>query len=459
MTAELGQTTDPKELIPGEPEIIANDLRHLLANIEQVEGTGNDLSLIDPTQWVGSASDAFRAAFGEQPPLWTQAAEFLGQSGQSLADFGDVLTWGQGEAQRAIELYAQAQAATRAAAAQYQARAAAAGQTLAPFHDPGQTAAREAQAILDNARMRVEHVGDQITRALGLEPDGEGGYRKTFGDREYGAERRRKEWDPDSKQWVDKGGWQDGRGGRSYSGEWGSRADGLLGDQIGKTLKALGIDIPESSGSASVGVDMLGGSLKGGFDSGPWSGGGKLEGSLFGAGAEAHYSASALGVTAGASAEAYVAKGAAEGEIKLGDHAGVSAKGEAIAGAAAHAGGSIGVTGIEGSAGAFVGGRASVDGSAEVAGVSAGVHAEGWAGAGAEADGQFGLGDDGKFHVGASLGVGLGLGGKVGFDVAIDPAEVVDTVQDVAGDVAGVAEDIGSGVADAADSVGDFFGL
>lgn len=66
-------------------------------------------------------------------------------------------------------------------------------------------------------------------------------------------------------------------------------------------------------------------------------------------------------------------------------------------------------------------------------------------GAGAQIGGQFGLGDDGKFHVGGSLGIGIGVGGKVSFDMSVDPGEVIDTVGDVAKDVGKVADSVADG--------------
>ncbi|HET6504951.1 MAG TPA: hypothetical protein VFG87_29735 [Amycolatopsis sp.] len=465
MAAELGETTDPRDLIPGDPQAITSDLRALVGNVDGVDGVAQALKGIDPTQWTGTAADAFRAAFGAQPPQWTQVAEAIGKSGQSLADYGDALTWAQGEAQRAIELFTQAQAASRTAAAQYstQAQSAqAAGQTLAPFQDPGAEGAQSAQSILDNARKQLEQVGGTVAAAFGMEPQDDGTYQKDLGGKEFGGDHRQKQKvkDADGNETEeDPGGWQTNKGGKSYSKEFGSQADGLLGDKAASLLKALGVDVPEATGAASAGVDVAHGSLDGKFSSGMLSGDGKLEGSVLGADASAQGSASLLGVSGSAEAEAYLAKGSADGELKLGDHASVSGHGEAEVGAKASAQGEVNWTGAQASGEAFAGAKASGDASADIGGVDAGVHGEAWAGAGAEASGQVGLGDDGKFHVGASVGLALGVGGKVGFDVSVDPKEVVDTVSDVAGDVGHVASDVGHGAENAAKDVGHFLGF
>ena len=44
MAAALGQTTNPKDLIPGEPELIASDLRELVGNIQRMSGIKENLS-------------------------------------------------------------------------------------------------------------------------------------------------------------------------------------------------------------------------------------------------------------------------------------------------------------------------------------------------------------------------------------------------------------------------------
>ena len=456
--AELGQTTNPRDLVPGNPERIATDLRSLVGTIRGVEGMGSRLGGIDPAQWTGQGSAAFRESYGDQVPRWASAVGTIGQGAQTLADYGDTLTWAQNEAQQAIEEYTRAQAASRAAQAQQQAQAAqAGGEDVAPAQDPGAEGAQAAQSRLAKARGKLEQAGTKVASALALAPDGEGGFTLKEGGKEFGANSRQKRQvrDPVTGELVeeDPGGWQNGRGSRSYNREFGDPADGLLGDKIGGYLEALGIDVPEKTWEASANVDVLGGSAEGKFEHGPFSGEGKVEGSLLGAGAEANASASLLGVSAGASAEAYLAKGSAEGQLNLTDHANVHGSGEAMVGAKAEGEGSLGWTGAEGNAEAFAGAKASGEVGAEVAGVGAGATGEAWAGAGAEAGGQVGMGDDGKFHVGGSVGVALGVGGKVGFDVSVDPGEVVDTVSDVGKDVGDVASDTGSAVAGGAKKV------
>lgn len=487
MAAELGQTTDPKELIPGEPESITADLRQLVGNIDQIGGTGDGLRGIDPREWTGEGADSFRDAFSTAVPEWFRAVDILGQGGESLANFGDTLTWAQGEAQRAIEMFTEAQAASRAALEQFNSvaqQAVAVGQAIGLFQDPGEGLAQEAQSVLANAREAVASTGGLVAQAFGvesvdggsiaeygattagnlaalafgMESDGEGGYSTDLpGGGPFGADDRQtnRVFNPETGEYeeVDPGGWQRNRFGSSYAGEWGNPGDLL---DLGSYAEALGIESPEWSWEGDAHAAVLEGSIDGEFDNGTVSGSGELSGSLLGASAEAHASANWIdGVSAGASAEAYLAQAHAEGELNFGEHASVSGSGDAFVGADASAEGSIGWTGAQGEASAFAGARAEGDVSAEVAGVGAGAHGEAWAGIGAEASGQFGMGDDGKFHIGANAGVALGVGGSLGFDVAVDPGEVADTVSDVAGDVGDTASDLAGGVSDAAGGAWD----
>lgn len=466
MVAELGQTTDPKELIPGEPNAISGDLRKIVSNVQQVNGIKDGLQGINPAQWTGQASDAFRTVFKAVPSQWQDAIEVVGDRAKALADYGEALTWGQGEAQRAIEMYTKAQAASRAAAAQYNAQAQqaqSAGKTMAPFQDPGQAAAKEAQQVLDAARGKLKAVGDAVAAGLGFSKDKDGKYTKSIGEgKEFGADHRNKQVviDPKTGKPVidpktgkpmekDPGGWQKGKFGSSFNKTAGDASDGLLSDKLDPVLRDLGIGLPESSHSASAGVDLAHGSLGGSFKDGAFSGSGKLEGSVLGADAGAKFETTATGVSASANAEAYLAKGHAEGDLKAGP-AELKGSGDALVGADAKADGHVGLTGAQGSAEAFAGAKAEGDASADVGGVGAGVHGEAWAGAGAEASGQFGMGSDGKFHVGGSVGLGLGIGGKVGASVAIDPSEVTHSAETVAKDAGHVASDVGH----AASSVG-----
>ncbi|ALG12526.1 putative T7SS-secreted protein [Kibdelosporangium phytohabitans] len=456
MAAELGQTLDPRALIPGMPEAISSDLQALVDTVKQVGSVGQDLGSVDVVEWTGQAANSFLEMFGQEPPKWMQAVEDMGLGGQALADFGDTLTWAQGEAQRAIEMYTEAMAASRAAAAD--ALNAAQNGVVTPFTDPAAAAFHNAQTVLQNAREQLASAGGSIAEMFGMQDNGEGKYTKQVGnERGFGVDGHN----------PNKPGWHKGPGGKSYNREFGSQNQGGLGDVFGGlmsgALKQLGIDIPEGEWKAAAEAKVWGAEAEGKFDNGTFNGSGKAGIDVLGAGAEAHAKWGPDGLTAGASAEAYLAKASAEGTVGWGDHASVSGKAEGFVGANAEAEANIGWGGADVSAGAFAGAKAEGDIGAEVGGVGAGVHGEAWAGAGAEASAQLGMGNDGKFHIGASVGLGLGVGAKLGFDVSVDPGKVVDTVSDVAGAVgdgiSSAGKAIDDGIGNAAKGVKNFFGL
>ncbi|MEU4741380.1 putative T7SS-secreted protein [Actinosynnema sp. NPDC023658] len=452
MAARLGETDDPKALVPGEPELITGDLRQLVTTLRAVVAVGADLGRVDAGGWSGGASDAFRSAFDAEPPRWLRAGEDLGAGGQLLADYGDALVNSQREAQRAIELYLQAQAATRLAAAEHDAMVLS-GTPTAPFQNPGRSGAAEAQKVLGDARSGLAGIGDVVAKALGWESDGKGGYKKSFGKKKFGAAYR--ETDEDGE---DTGGWQYGVDGRSYERKSGSESKRLLTEALGEVAEKLGIDLHERDWAKNGHVDVEHGEKDGDFHAGPLTGHGRVGGSVLGAEAGATATASYAGVTVGAHAGAYLASGHAEGEVKLGQHVGVSGSADGTIGVAGEVKGTIGPLGAKGRAEAFAGAKVSGEAGAEVAGIGAGVNGEAWAGIGAQASGQFGLGEDGKFHVGGSVGAAFGVGGKVGFDVTVDPVEVVETVVDVADDVGEIAQDVGRGVGHAAENAGRAIG-
>ncbi|MEU4445969.1 putative T7SS-secreted protein [Actinosynnema sp. NPDC050801] len=452
MAARLGETDDPKALVPGEPELISGDLRQLVRTLRQVVAVGEDLARVDPGGWSGGASGAFRSAFHAEPPRWLQAGADMGGGGQLLADYADALVESQGEAQRAVELYLQARAASRLAAAEHDAMVLS-GTATAPFRDPGQAGAAEAQKVLDDAREGLSGIGDVVAKALGWESDGKGGYKKTFGKEKFGASHRETD-----EEGEDTGGWQYGVDGRSYESKSGSESKRLLTEAIGEIAEKFGVDLREREWGEDGHAAVKEGEEDGDFRAGPISGQGRVSGTLLSAEAEATATASYSGVTVGASAGAYLATAHAEGEIKVGQHASVSGSADGMIGAAGEVKGSIGLLGAKGNAEAFAGAKVSGEAGAEVAGIGAGVNGEAWAGIGGHASGQFGMGEDGKFHVGGSVGLAFGVGGKVGFDVSVDPVEVVETVADVADDVGEIAQDVGRGVGNAAEGAGRAIG-
>lgn len=394
---EIGLAARGSELIEGDPgklDHYADKLAHWATALENI---GDGMGAVRVPGWTGKASDAFWDEFSGQKTRWLHASDSLSSTATTLRDYAGVLRWAQSQASEAIEL-------SRAGDEQ------------------------GAYEMLSSARSHLAHEGDTAAKKFKeqgggadnapdwlywAEQDAESETGKTSRTvREH--ERRTSDNDTPEQRERKRRRWGDPEGAKdekhhvevkiaSASGEakvWGAEAKGrdhaLGGDVSGKAgVSTLGVE-----GSASAGA--AGGNL-----------------------------------TASAEGKAYLGKASAEGKYEAGLFE-TSGKVDAVAGADANAKASIGKDGAHLGGEAFAGAKATAEGHASVAGIGVGGTAEGWAGAGATANADIGQ-KDGKWVIGAEVGVGLGLGGKVGGSVEIDPSQVSDAV------------------GDAADAVGDWF--
>lgn len=449
--AELGQTTNPKELVPGNPEAVNNAADALVKDGDRMESVGQGLGRIETPGWAGEASNAFWDKFSGERPNWFKGSDAMSAAAKALTGHAGVLSWAQSQAQEAIDLWERGEAATREAVAQHNAAveqantqnqaAAAAGDpsrvTVSPFSDPGEELRQQAQELLGRAREQLNEAGIRTAQAIsghaGNGADAPSWLAKAAdvadaAINEHGLGSTSREWfkagddgpvNDSDKIW--------GRGTEGYEKPGGSNWEVMLA---------------EASGEANLWEAGVAGETQ--------LAGATLEGSAalktLGVEGSAGLSITGDGLKAQAGANAYLAKAVAEGSAQYGI-VGASAKGEAYVGAEANAEATIGKDGVHVGAEAFAGAKAEGSVNADVAGIGAGVTGEAWAGIGAEADATIGM-EDGKFTIGGELGVGLGVGGKIGGEITIDPGEVVDTASDAANAVA----DFGG---DALDAAGD----
>ena len=104
--AQLGQTSDPTALIPGDPQAIYAIEGQLIQYAGLLHEAGAGLQRIDTTAgWEGAAADAFRAAFHGQPGKWLQAGDAFQAAANALDTYAAVLSWAQGQAAAAINLW------------------------------------------------------------------------------------------------------------------------------------------------------------------------------------------------------------------------------------------------------------------------------------------------------------------------------------------------------------------
>lgn len=168
---ELGETEDPKQLVPGHPASVTTTLTAMRSYGDALHQAGAGLSRIDTTDgWSSPAGDAFRAKFHGQPGKWLVAGDCFHNAADALDTYNATLEWAQGRAADAIRQWNDAQAATGQARAQHDQNQRLAGHDL-PFNDPGIAGRQAAQATLNDARAKVRSAGDQAAAAVGTARD------------------------------------------------------------------------------------------------------------------------------------------------------------------------------------------------------------------------------------------------------------------------------------------------
>jgi hypothetical protein len=171
--AELGQTHDPRALVPGDPAAVRDNVTVLRSRSEHAEKAADGLVNIDTGVWTGEAAEHFRDKFSYEPNKWYGAADALGAAADALGRYAEVLEWAQSQAGAAIQAWDDAEAYSRRARAAYDQAVAGAqpGQTVLPFVDPGDPGRQAAQDALSSARGQVATVGDTTARYLSQEAD------------------------------------------------------------------------------------------------------------------------------------------------------------------------------------------------------------------------------------------------------------------------------------------------
>ncbi|MES9524967.1 putative T7SS-secreted protein [Streptomyces capoamus] len=430
MATELGSTSDPKELVPGDTGKLTDLATTLTGWSTKFDKIGDGLRELKIPGWKGEASEAFWPTLAKERANWYRASDAMSGAATAITSYSSTLEWAQKQARTAIE------------------------QWKSGDHEA-------AEATLNAARKQLKPELEKLTKKL---DDLAGGAVHSPG------------WLTDARQRVDDWKWiQDHGVGKTAQNRWKWETEHWLpkGDGFHRTDKVWGKDEDgnwfvrdkpaqpgEEDGAApgrKTNLTVKLAEWQGGASA--WSDGTEGEKSFLGDGKmKGSLGVSALGVdgTAGASitngqlqaglsGSAYLAQASANGSVEYGMASG-QAEAKAYAGAEASATMGVGRDGVHAGAEAFAGAKATGSVSADVGGVGAGVSGEAWAGVGASANADLGM-KDGKFTIGGELGAGLGVGGKVSFDVTVDPAKMVDSVGDAA-DWVGDTWD---------DTVGDWF--
>jgi RHS repeat-associated protein len=184
--AQLWQTTNPAELIHGDPSALRQAADRLTAFAGAFGETANGLQSMDTGHWTGAAADAFRSKFSPEPEKWQNAATACRKTAGALTTFAAVVESAQKKARQAITLYQQGNHDTAAAQAAYDASMAdyqqnsrlyrarqAGGQEAGPapvapgaFVDTGAPLRTQAQLILAAARTDRDEAGSAAAKMV-----------------------------------------------------------------------------------------------------------------------------------------------------------------------------------------------------------------------------------------------------------------------------------------------------
>lgn len=168
--AELGETTDPRELVEGDPAAVDRNVQTLRTRGERAGEAADGLLSIDTGAWTGEAADAFHDSFEPKPKQWNAAADALDAAATTLGEYAGMLRWAQERAGRAVDLYEQGQRATQQARAQHDAEAQQNpppdGGEPAPFVDPGEEQRQSARDMLNRARQQLHEAGSTSAQVL-----------------------------------------------------------------------------------------------------------------------------------------------------------------------------------------------------------------------------------------------------------------------------------------------------
>src|ERR1700761_3766501 len=81
---QLGETTDPAQLVHGDPTAIRSSAAKLHTFSGAFGETAGGLRGLDTGHWTGAAADAFRAKFAPHPAKWQDASSATRTGGGAL---------------------------------------------------------------------------------------------------------------------------------------------------------------------------------------------------------------------------------------------------------------------------------------------------------------------------------------------------------------------------------------
>jgi hypothetical protein len=137
---QLGSTSNPVDLIPGDAFSVAEAASKMYDYGALLTEAGNGLSRIDTSDgWTGAAADAFRERFKGQPGAWLEAGSCFESAARALDNYATALVQAQNQAGVAIQMWGQGDKNGAQA-------------TLANAQSQAQSAANSANAVVGAAR-------------------------------------------------------------------------------------------------------------------------------------------------------------------------------------------------------------------------------------------------------------------------------------------------------------------
>lgn len=167
--SELGQTSDPVDLIPGSVSGLDEFVWQWRGRARTAGEIAAQLTKLPaPEGWEGAAAEGFAARLPDVSSQWQQLAESLNTAADALDEYATVLGWAQQKAGDAIAMWQAAQAQTAEGIESYRQAERQAGATgTVPFYtDAGAATRNDAQSLLAYARSEVRDAGETAAHAL-----------------------------------------------------------------------------------------------------------------------------------------------------------------------------------------------------------------------------------------------------------------------------------------------------
>ncbi|MZD09170.1 type IV secretion protein Rhs, partial [Streptomyces sp. SID5785] len=159
---QLGETEEANELVHGNPGKIRESAKHLKDFHTAFDHVSSGMRKVDSSGWAGEGGDAFRKKFGVHPTKWAHASDACDTASTALDTYAETVTWAQGQAKEAVELYKKGKKASDDAVDAYNKKVDAynakikadedPGPVPEPFKDPGKADIQAARDKLGTAR-------------------------------------------------------------------------------------------------------------------------------------------------------------------------------------------------------------------------------------------------------------------------------------------------------------------